>query len=340
MGLPKRPLGSSGMGITTIGFGTWAFGGSGWFFNLGAQEDRDSIAALRHSLELGINWIDTAAVYGLGHSEEVVGRFLRDVPLAERPFIFTKVGMVWDENDRSKEPGRNLKPDSIRRECEASLRRLGVERIDLYQCHWPDPTGTAVEDSWSAMLQLVNEGKIRAAGVSNFNVDLLDRCEAIGHVQSLQPPFSAINRAAAQDEIPWCVNHQTGVIAYSPLQSGLLTETFTSVSKLAENDWRRNASDFQEPKLSCNLALRDALKVIARQYGTSVSAVAIAWVLAWPGMTGTMVGARSPTQVDGWIQAAQLQLSKEDIAEIKSAIEASKAGAGPIHPGTANSTAK
>jgi aryl-alcohol dehydrogenase-like predicted oxidoreductase len=336
MELPKRPLGTSGMEITTVGFGTWALGGSGWFYNLGAQDDADSIATLKHALKQGINWIDTAAVYGLGHSEEVVGRFLRDIPRSERPFIFTKLGMVWDENDRSKEPTRNLKPESIRRECDASLRRLGVERIDLYQCHWPDQSGTAMEDSWSAMLQLVKEGKIRAAGVSNFDVELLQRCESIGHVESLQPPFSVINRAAAQGEIPWCANHHTAVISYSPLQSGLLTEKFTAVSKLDETDWRRNAPEFQEPKLSRNLALRDSLKRIAQRHGTTGSAVAIAWVLAWPGMTGTMVGARTPVQVDGWIHAAKLQLSREDSAEIKAAIELSGAGTGPSSPAIAS----
>lgn len=332
MALPTRPLGTSGMSITTLGFGTWALGGNDWFYNLGSQDDSDSLATMRHALELGINWFDTAAVYGLGHSEEVVGRFLRELPRAERPFVFTKCGMVWDENDRTKEPSRVLKPDSIRRECEASLRRLGLERIDLYQCHWPDQTGTAVEDSWSAMIRLVEQGKVRAIGVSNFNADLLEQCEAIGHVQSLQPPFSAINRAAAQNEIPWCVNHLTGVISYSPLQSGLLTEKFMDVSKLSANDWRRLAPDFQEPNLSRNLALRDSLRIIARRHGVSVSAVAMAWVLAWPGITGTIVGARTPAQVDGWIQAAHLQLSNEDIGEIRSAIENSKAGTGPAQP--------
>jgi aryl-alcohol dehydrogenase-like predicted oxidoreductase len=335
MALPTRPLGSSGMSITTIGFGTWALGGSGWFYSLGGQDDSDSLATMRHALELGINWFDTAAVYGLGHSEEVVGRLLRGLPRAERPFVFTKCGMVWDENDRTKEPRRVLKPDSIRRECEASLRRLGLERIDLYQCHWPDQTGTAIEDSWPAMIRLVEQGKVRAIGASNFNSELLERCEAIGHVQSLQPPFSPINRAAAQNEIPWCVNHQTGVIGYSPLQSGLLTENFTDMSKLSANDWRRLASDFQEPNLSRNLALRDSLRIIARRHRASVSAVAIAWVLAWPGMTGTIVGARTPEQVDGWIQAAHLQLSDEDIDEIRSAIEISKAGTGPAQPANA-----
>jgi aryl-alcohol dehydrogenase-like predicted oxidoreductase len=329
-GLPTRLLGSTGLNITTLGLGSWALGGSGWFFSLGSQDDSDSLATIRRALELGINWIDTAAVYGLGHSEEIVGRLVRELPQAERPFLFTKCGLVWDENNRTTEPNRVLKPDSIRRECEASLRRLGVERIDLYQLHWPDQTGTAVEDSWEMMARLVEEGKIRAAGVSNFNVELLDRCEAVRHVESLQPPFSLIHRSAAQNEIPWCANHRTGVICYSPLVSGLLTESFTGLSKLAETDWRRKASDFQEPNLSRNLDLRDSLRAIARRHSTSVSSVAIAWVLAWPGVTGAIAGARKPAQVDGWIQAASLQLSDEDSKEIGAAIRATKAGEGPF----------
>lgn len=331
MALPTRPLGSTGLNITTLGFGSWALGGSGWFYNLGAQDDSDSLATIGHALELGVNWIDTAAVYGLGHSEEVVGRALRDLPQAEWPFVFTKCGLVWDENDKSKEPRRVLKPDSIRRECEASLRRLGVERIDLYQLHWPDQTGTALEDSWATMIRLVEEGKVRALGVSNFNVELLEQCEAIRHVDSLQPPFSLINRAAAESEIPWCANHQMGVICYSPLQSGLLTESFTDVSRLGEKDWRRTAPDFQEPNLRRTLNLRDSLRPIARRHATLISSIAIGWVLACPGVTGAIVGARNPAQLDGWIDAASLQLSEMDIAEIQSAIHTTEAGSGPTH---------
>ncbi len=331
MGLPTRPLGSSGINITRVGFGSWAVGGGGWSFGWGPQDDSDSIATMRHALDLGINWIDTAAVYGLGHSEEVVGRLLRDLPASNKPYVFTKCGLIWDDNNRMKEPRRVLKPDSIRRECEASLRRLGIERIDLYQFHWPDDTGTPVEDSWSEMSKLVKEGKVRAAGVSNFNIELLDRCEAVRHVDSLQPPFSLINRRAAEKEIPWCEKHNTGVICYSPMQSGLLTDSFTAlrVAKLSEDDWRRRASEFNEPNLSRNLALRDALRPIAQRHGASVSSVAIAWALVWPGVTGAIVGARTPAQVDGWIQAASLELTAADLEEISSAIERTKAGAGP-----------
>jgi len=334
MALPTRALGSSGLNITTVGFGSWAVGGGGWTYGWGPQDDSDSIATMRHALDLGINWIDTAAVYGLGHSEEVVGRLLRDLPASQRPYVFTKCGLIWDDDDRMKEPRRVLKPDSIRRECEASLRRLGVERIDLYQFHWPDNTGTAVEDSWLEMAKLVKEGKVRVAGVSNFSTELLERCEAIRHVDSLQPPFSLINRRAAEREIPWCEKYRTGVICYSPMQSGLLTDSFTAtrVAKLADDDWRRRAAEFNEPSLSRNLALRDALRPIAQRHGVSVSSVAIAWALAWPGMTGAIVGARTPAQVDGWIPAASLELTGADLEEIALALERTKAGAGPIHP--------
>src|ERR1700676_5264073 len=333
MPLPTRPLGSSGLNITTVGFGSWAVGGGGWSFGWGPQDDSDSLATMGHALDPGINWIDTAAVYGLGHSEEVVGRLLRDLPASKRPYVFTKCGLIWDSNNPMVEPRRVLKPDSIRRECEASLRRLGIERIDLYQFHWSDPE-TPVEESWSEMDKLAKEGKVHPAGAPNFNGDFLWLCEAIRHVDSLQPPFSLINRKAAEKEIPWCEKHNSGVICYSPMQSGLLTDSFTDlrVTKLADDDWRRRASEFQEPNLSQHLALRDALRPTAKKHGTSVSAVAIAWTLAWPGVTGAIVGARTPAQVDGWIQAATLKLSAADLQEIASAVEHTKAGAGPYHP--------
>lgn len=308
--LPVRPLGSSGLAITTVGFGAWAAGGGGWAFGWGPQDDEASIAAMRHAIDHGVNWIDTAAVYGLGRSEEVVGRFLRTLAASDRPLVFTKCGLIWDDDNRMATPIRNLQPDSIRRECDASLRRLGVERIDLYQFHWPDETGTPVEDSWDAMARLVEEGKIRAAGVSNFTVPLLDRCEARRHVDSLQPAFSMIKRDAAASQIPWCAAHGTGVICYSPMQSGILTDSFSRarVEKLADDDWRRRSPEFQPPRLDANIALRDALKPIAARHNTTVSAVAIAWVLSWPGVTGAIVGARTPQQVDGWLPAAGLVL--------------------------------
>ncbi len=335
MALATRPLGTSGLDITRVGFGSWAVGGGGWSFGWGPQDDAESLATMRHAIELGVNWIDTAAVYGLGHSEEVIGRLLRELPRGQRPFIFTKCGLVWDERDPMTPPRRVLKPESIRRECEASLRRLGIERIDLYQFHWPDETGTRVEDSWAAMAKLVEEGKVRAAGVSNFDVKLLDRCAAIRHVDSLQPPFSLINRSAAEREIPWCASRGTGVICYSPMHSGLLTDSFTAerVPALPEDDWRRRAPDFQQPNVGRNLLLRDALRPIAKRHGTSVSAIAIAWTLAWPGVTGAIVGARTPKQVDGWIGAASIELTEQDLDEIASVIRRTKAGVGPARPG-------
>jgi aryl-alcohol dehydrogenase-like predicted oxidoreductase len=334
MNLPQRSLGSSRVMITRTGFGAWAIGGGGWAFGWGPQDDDMSLATMRHALELGINWIDTAAVYGLGHSEEVVGRLLRELPPSSRPLVFTKCGLVWDPNNPMDPPKRVLKPDSIRRECDASLRRLGVERIDLYQFHWPDETGTPIEDSWSEMVRLIEEGKVRLGGVSNFDVSLLERCEAIRHVDSLQPPFSLIRRQAAVREIPWCARHNTGVICYSPMQSGLLTDTFSreSVAKFAEDDWRRRSPDFNEPNLSRNLALRDALRPIAQRHRTTVSAVAVAWTLAWPGITGAIVGGRSPQQVDGWIDAASLELTAADLQEISDTIVRTGAGEGPTIP--------
>ena len=336
MTLPTRQLGRSGLNITRVGFGSWAIGGGSWSFGWGPQDDAESLATMRHALELGVNWIDTAAVYGLGHSEELVGRLVRELGTAERPFVFTKGGLVWDDRDRMAPPRPNLKPASIRRECEASLRRLGVDRIDLYQFHWPDQTGTAVEDSCAEMTKLVEQGKVRAAGVSNFDVSLLDRCERVRHVDSLQPPFSLINRNAAEREVAWCAGHETGVIVYSPMHSGLLTDSFSAdrASAFAEDDWRRRAPDFQQPKLDRNLRLRDSLRAIAKRREATVSAIAIAWTLAWPGVTGAIVGARSPAQVEGWIGAASIVLTDQELDEIASAIRATEAGEGPTRPRT------
>ena len=329
--IQKRALGRSGQEITTVGFGSWAAGGGGYAFGWGPQDDDASVAAMRHALELGVNWIDTAAVYGLGHSEEVVGRLLKEVPASERPLVFTKCGMVWGDDPLAM-PKRMLTPASIRRECEASLRRLGVETIDLFQFHWPDDsTDTAVEDSWATMAALIDEGKVRYGGVSNFDVALLERCEAVRHVDSLQPPFSAIRRDVAAAEIPWCRQHGTGVIVYSPMQSGILTDRFSAerIARMADDDWRKGSPRFQSPELEKNLALRDALKPLAERHGTTVAAVAVAWTLAWPGITGAIVGARSPEQVDGWIGAATLQLTPGDLEEIAGAIRRSGAGSGP-----------
>jgi aryl-alcohol dehydrogenase-like predicted oxidoreductase len=333
--LTKRRLGTSGPEITTVGFGSWAVGGDGWLYGWGPQDDATSIAAIRHAVASGVNWIDTAAVYGLGHSEEVVGRALRTLTPGERPFVFTKGGEVFDPARPFDEPVHSLEPASIRREVEASLRRLGIERIDLYQFHWPDDvTGTPVEDSWVEMGRLVDEGKIWLAGVCNFDVGLLDRCESIHHVASLQPHFSLIRRASGAEVIPWAAEHGTGVIVYGTMQHGVLTETFSAgqMTTVAADDWRRRDDAFTGPGLARSLALRDALRAIARRNRTTVEAVAVAWALAWPGVTGAIVGARRPEQVDGWIRAGSFELAIEDLDEIAAAIERIGVGSGPLRP--------
>jgi aryl-alcohol dehydrogenase-like predicted oxidoreductase len=317
--LEKRRLGTTELSITTVGLGAWAMGGSGWAYSWGPQDDAASVATIVHAVSRGLNWIDTAAIYGLGHSEEVVGRALREIPASERPLVFTKCGLHHDPESPNSDPVRNLAPAAIRRELEASLRRLGVEHIDLYQFHWPDPS-TPLADSWGEMTRLLEEGKIRAAGVSNFTLEMLEAAEAIRHVDSIQPPLSLISRGSGADVIPSAAAHRTGVIVYSPLQSGILTSTFSAAraAALPADDWRRRSTNFQEPALARNLALRDRLVPIAKRHGTSVSAVAIAWAHAFPGVTGAIVGARSPEQLDDWIAAASLQLSAQDLVEIES----------------------
>src|SRR6266478_3670039 len=315
--LPTTPLGTTGMRITRVGFGAWAIGVGGWTFAWGNQDDTASIAAIRQAVERGINWIDTAAVYGLGHSEEIVARALRDIPLDDRPYVFTKAGLVWDERDRAATP-----------------RRLDVERIDSYQMHWPAEDGTALEDYWGTLLQLKEEGKVRAVGLSNHNVAQLDAAERLGHVDTLQPPFSAIRREVAAAELPWCAAHRTGVIVYSPMQSGLLTGAFSleRAAALGADDWRYRSPDFTGLGLRRNVALADALRPIAERHGVTVAAVAVAWTLAWPGVTGAIVGARSPAQVDGWIGAASLELTDADLDDIAAAIARTGAGTGPVRP--------
>ena len=334
MVLRKHRLGRSELEITQAGFGAWAIGGGGWAYGWGQQDDTASITAIKHAVSSGINWVDTAAIYGYGHSEEVVGRAVKEIPPRERPLIFTKGGMIPNLEKPYEEPQRNLQPASIRKEAEASLRRLSVDHIDLYQFHLPDETGTPVEESWGEMARLIDEGKVRAGGVSNFDVDLLERAEKVRHLDSLQPPFSLIHRAAGADVIPWSAAHQTGVIVYSPMQSGILTETFSRerVERMAADDWRRRNAEFNEPSLARNLALRDTLKPIAARHGVSVSGVAIAWTLSWPGVTAAIVGARSPQQVDGWLAAGNLELTAADITEIADALERTGAGTGPIRP--------
>jgi aryl-alcohol dehydrogenase-like predicted oxidoreductase len=331
--VPRRPLGRTGMDISVTGVGSWAIGGPGYEWSSGPQDDAASVAALRRAVDAGVNWIDTAAVYGLGHAEEVVARALGEIPADDRPFVFTKCGVVWSEADHGARLVNNLRPASIRRECEDSLRRLGIERIDLLMFHWPD-AAVPVEESWGELSRLVDEGKVRAAGVSNFDVGLLERCERVRHVDSLEPPFSMIRRAAAADVVPWCAAHGTGVIAYSPMQMGLLTDSFdrNRVVQWAPDDIRRNDPQFNEPALSGNLALRDSLRPVAARHGTTVAAVALAWALAWQGVSGTICGARSPDQVEGWIRAGEVTLADADLDEIARGIESSGAGSGPARP--------
>ncbi len=322
------------MDITVVGFGSWAAGGGGWSFGWGPQDDRQSIAALHQAGERGVNWVDTAAVYGHGHSEEVVGRVLRAVPQADRPFVFTKCGLVWDDAHPMR-PARELAtPQTVRSGAENSLRRLGVDRIDLFQIHWPDGEGHEIEPAWEEMLKLREEGLAAAVGVSNFDTELLSRCEAIGHVDSLQPPFSLISRRTAQELLRWTSAHDTGVICYSPMESGLLSDSFSEGRVLAmpEDDWRRRDPSFGQPELGRNLALRDALRPIAERHGSTTAAVAIAWILAWPGVTGAIVGARSPEQVDGWVGAADIELSADDLDDIAAAVADTRAGDGPADP--------
>jgi aryl-alcohol dehydrogenase-like predicted oxidoreductase len=343
MELRTRRLGSGGPKITVVGTGSFALGGAGWLFTWGPQDDTDSKAALQRAVERGVNWIDTAPVYGHGHAEEVVRDALAGMSLAQRPFIFTKCGRVWSNDEPFADPMIDLRPATIRRECEDSLRRLGVDRLDMLQFHWPDrSTGAAIEESWGELSRLVHEGKVGWAGVSNFDVPLLERCERIMHVDSLQPPFSAIRREAAAEIVPWCAANGTGVIVYGPMRAGLLTDTFSTerIERMDAKDWRRRNEDFTPPAFERNLALRDALVPIATRLGTTVAAVAVAWTIAWPGVTAAVVGARSARQVDGWVEAGTLELGEDHLEEIARAIETTGAGAGPERPAAALATKK
>jgi aryl-alcohol dehydrogenase-like predicted oxidoreductase len=292
------------------------------------------VRAVQHAVASGINWVDTAAIYGLGRSEQVIGRAIATLPAAERPLVFTKGGLEPDPDDPFKPPVRKAAPAFIRMEVERSLRNLGMERIDLYQLHWPDETGVPVEDTWGEMSRLVDEGKVRTIGVSNFRIDLLERCEKVRHVDSLQPPFSLIHRGSGIDVIPWAAAHGTGVIVYSPMASGLLTDSFSAerVAAMGEKDWRRQSASHTGPGLTRNLALRDALRPIAARHGVTVSAIAVAWTLSWPGVSGAIVGARTPAQVDGWLPAASVSLSSADLEEIASAATRLGVGTAPVRP--------
>ncbi|HEV7513137.1 MAG TPA: aldo/keto reductase [Candidatus Acidoferrum sp.] len=307
--MQTRQLGKTDLFITPLGFGSWAVGGGGWQFGWGSQDDRESIAAINRALDLGINWIDTAAVYGLGHSEEIVAQAVKG--RAERPYIFTKCSMVWDQESKI---GHSLKRDSIRREVEASLRRLQIETIDLYQIHWPDPVAD-IEEGWSTLSDLKREGKVRYIGVSNFNVEQLQLAMKIHRVDSLQPSYSLIHPQVGDEILPFCEENGIGVIVYSPMMSGLLSGRMTRerVSNFPEDDWRKHNPEFQEPRLYRNLWLAELLKNIGRHDGLSAGEIAIAWTLRLSAVTGAIVGGRSPKQVDGIVGAADFRLSEDEI---------------------------
>ncbi len=325
---PTRALGKTGMALSRVGLGTSAIGGPAWAYAWGEQDDSESIRAIRHAVDRGINWIDTAGSYGQGHAETIVRRALAQMPSSSRPYVFSKAGLVTREGQAYCV----AQPDSLRRELEGSLRRLGVECIDLYQMHWPAGDGTPLEVYWQTLLDFQREGKVRAVGLSNHGLSQVQAAEAIGHVDALQPPFSLIRRDAGADLLPWCESRQTGVIVYSPMQSGLLSGTFSDARRLPSNDWRSRDAEFQPPRLARNLALAETLRPLAERHGTTVGAIAIAWTLAWPGVSGAIVGARSPAQVDGWLGAATLELDDEALQLIADALAGAGAGSGPLQP--------
>jgi aryl-alcohol dehydrogenase-like predicted oxidoreductase len=308
----KRKLGNSDLTITPVGVGSWAIGGGGWAFAWGPQDDSASIAAIRAALEAGFNWIDTAAVYGLGHSEETVARALEGI--SPRPYIFTKCERTWDEHGKIVP---KLKRDSIRRECENSLRRLKVDAIDLYQIHWPEPDED-IEEGWETMLRLKDEGKVRWVGVSNFNVSQLKRIQALGPITSLQPPYSIISPEIETELLPFCQQNNIGVIVYSPMKSGLLTGKMTRerIAAMPEDDFRKRVAQFQEPKLTRNLKLAELLRSIGSRHGRTTGETAIAWTLRHPAVTGAIVGLRSAEQLQGVRGALDFRLSAEEVTEI------------------------
>ncbi len=310
--MQKRKLGDTDMPLTTVGLGTWAMGGP-WQFGWGPQDDEEALGAILAALDRGINWIDTAPAYGLGHSEELVGQALRQTK--HRPYIATKCGLLWNEK---KEKVPCLKPESIRRECHASLQRMGIETIDLYQMHWPDPD-EGVERAWEEMARLVDEGKVRYIGVSNYSIAQLERIRRIHPPASLQPPYSMLHREAEEELLPYCAQHHMGAVVYSPMQRGLLTGKFSHerLAALAPDDHRRRHPDFQEPRFSATLELVEQLKKIARRHGRTCSQLAISWVLRRREVTAAIVGARRPDQIEETVQASGWNLSEDDVEEIE-----------------------
>jgi aryl-alcohol dehydrogenase-like predicted oxidoreductase len=313
--LATTELGSTGLEITRVGFGAWAIGGAGWENGWGAQDDDESIAAIHRALEQGINWIDTAPVYGFGHSEEVVGRVLRDLPEDERPYVFTKASLLEGPGGRVL---HNLTRDSILRETGASLKRLGVDAIDLYQIHWPRPDAD-IEEGWAAFAALKEEGLVRHIGVSNFDVEQLRRIQQIAPVETLQPQYSLIEQDVAQEILPFADRQGIGVIVYSPMGSGLLTGAMTRerIDALPDDDWRKHDARFQDPQLSAHLATAERVTDVADRLGVSPGAAAIAWTLRNPAVDGAIAGMRRPDQVDELLAAAALDISDEDAIELE-----------------------
>jgi len=315
--MQTRQLGNSDMEITVLGFGAWAVGGGGWVGSMGPQNEADSVPAIQAAHDRGINWIDTAALYGLGHSEEVVARAIAG--RNPRPYIFTKCERVWDKN---RNVGASLKAASIRRECDDSLRRLQVDAIDLYQIHWPEPDED-IEEGWTEMARLQEEGKVRWIGVSNFSVSQMKRAQSIAPITSLQPPYSLITRDVEREILPYSKANNIGVIIYSPMSAGLLTGAMTKerVANFAEEDWRRRLPNFQEPRLSRNLRLVEHLREIGTRHGRSPGEVAVAWTLGHAAVTGAIVGARSPKQIEGIVGAAEFRLTASELDKIEQVLE-------------------
>ena len=311
--METKRLGNSDMNITRIGLGTWAIGGT-WRWGWGEQDDSNSIATIREAIDHGINWIDTAAVYGLGHSEEIVGKALRE--MKDKPYVFTKGTKIWDSAGNVSE---SMKAESLRKEVEASLVRLGVEVIDLYQIHWPIPD-EQIEEGWETLAKLKEEGKIRYIGVSNFSVSQLRRAEKIAPVTSLQPPYNLIRQDVAKEILPYCEQQNIGVIVYSPMASGLLSGKMSRerIAAMDPTDWRKTNPDFTEPRVTRNLALQQLLKEIGAQYGATAGEAAIAWTLKNPAVTGAIVGMRKPDQIEGIIRAGELKLSDADVQRMES----------------------
>ncbi len=307
--LQKRQLGNTDMHITPVGFGAWALGGGDWVYSWGPQDDKESADAIYHSLDLGINWIDTAAGYGLGHSEEVVGQTLAG--MSERPYVFTKCSLVWNEKG---EFTPSLKRDSIRRECEDSLRRLKMDCVDLYQIHWPNPD-VEIEEGWATLAELQKEGKTRWIGVSNFSVDQMKRSQAIAPINTLQPPYSLIRPEVESEILPFCEKNNIGVIVYSPMYSGLLTGKMTAerIKNMPPDDWRQRDPEFLSPKLEKNLEIVAALSEIGKRHGVEPGVVAIAWTLRLSAVTAAIVGVRRPSQVDGIYPSINFRLSTQEI---------------------------